>query len=264
MHRRSPFLLAAALATLAAPVWAGATVEIVSQSPAGIYLDGEYLGPAPMTLTNLAPGLHTVEASMAGGRRSFKVVSPSMADVHRVLELDGAGLVQPQPVSVPAPAPVVQTVSYQDPCATACESTQVVYQPAPVRRVVYTPPPETVYLPPAPVCTTPDVYSPAPVYRRSNRHVRVRNTLLGLGAAAFLFKKLDDRHDRRNQYRWNSPAPVPPPVARAPRSGGGRMGRRGNNGRGPGVGPGRRVGPPGGGIPGGRGSRGRGGGRGPL
>lgn len=271
MHRRRSFLLAAALATLAAPLWAGATVEIRSQSPAGIYLDGEYLGPAPMTLTELAPGAHTIEASMAGGRRSFQVVSPSMADIHRVLELDQGALVRAELASSPA-ATTVRTVAYQDPCDSSCESVQVEYQPAPATRVVYSPPqrvvytsPAPVYMPPAPVCTTPTVFTtPAPRAVRSNRHVRVRNTLLGLGAAAFLYKKWDDRRDR-HRYAY-------PPVAHAPSSGGGwgtpRGGfgndPRGNNGRGPPPGPGRRVGPPGGGIPGGRGSHGRGGGRGPL
>lgn len=247
MHRHRPFLLAATLATFAAPLWAGATVEILSQTPAGIYLDGEYLGPAPMTLNGLAPGSYTVEAAMAEGRRSFLVVSPSMADSHRVLDLDAGGLVAPAPAPQVAPAPAVQTVVYQPAPVVVPAPAPVVYRPAPVYQpapVVYRPAPvrTVVYAPPAPVCTTPQVFSPAPVVRRDNTHVRVRNTLLGLGAAAFLFKKLDDRHDRRHQPTWSQPAPAPGPVAQAPR----------------------RVGPPGGGIPGGRGSNGRGAGRGPI
>lgn len=200
MHRR-PLLLAAALATLAPPLQAGATVEILSQVPATIYVDGEYLGPAPMTLTNLAPGTHMVEASVAGERRTFQVVSPSMADVHRVLHVGGGAPAQPVEY---APPPVV----YQPAPA-----------PAPVQQVVYAPAPApVVYAPPAPVCTTPTVLPPIARVRRSNRHVRVRNTLLGLGAAALLFKKVD-RRSRRDRHRARFAGPRgAPPVVHAPPS----------------------------------------------
>lgn len=127
---------------LGAACWvhAGAVVEIPGPAGARVYLDGERVGDAPLTLSGLATGTHMVkvEDPTSGASRIFPVQSPARTMVTRRLEVAfGSEPVAPAPAPRVAPPPPV-------------------YVPAPAPVYVESSP---VYVPPPPV-----VYVDRPVY----------------------------------------------------------------------------------------------------
>lgn len=176
---------------LATSVQALGNLELRSQVPVRVHLDGEFVGETPLLLTNIQPGDHQVQAEdpTTGELKTYMFRSPVSATVSKTIEI---------PVSAtpaPAPAPVVYTPAPQ---------------PVPVpQQVVYVPRPVPVPRP-APVCRpVPSYRTPAPrtvVYPTSTHKdsvqkakVHTRNALLALTAATQVFTgNAKDRQHQRN------------------------------------------------------------------
>lgn len=188
---RSAITLAAFLVATAGAFAAG-SVDVRAEGPARIYLDGEYVGEAPLRLSGIAAGDHNIQAEdpTSGEVKTYFFHAPSGASVHKeILVGFGAGVTATPlgpPVVVPAqPTAVVQTVAAPAYCPPAWGRRRAYHRPA---RVAYTP-----VAAPVAYTSTQIVAQPAPVYaprRRSNRErakVHTRNTLLGLTAASQIF-----------------------------------------------------------------------------
>lgn len=155
------FAILAALA-LVLPVssFAGATVEVDAPAGSPVYLDGERVGDAPLTLSGLEPGTHRIQIEDAGTgeRRDYEVVSPKNLTVTKRIGAGTDGSAGPRftvtpgvagiaPVRPPAPP---TTYSYVE------SAPPVVYtQP----RTVYVAAPPVTY-----VSAPPVVYVPGPSY----------------------------------------------------------------------------------------------------
>ncbi len=180
--RSSTGLLLALLAASAAS--AEGTLDVVSSVATRIYLDGEYVGEAPLRLSGIAAGDHQVQAESptTGEVRTFRFHSPTNAHVEKRLDVDQGALGAP----VPAPAAVVVP-------RTSLRRVRTVAVPAPT--CVVSPPVRVV----APAYSSPVVYTEAPIRtRREVAKVHTRNALLGATVASQVFT--GNGRDR-NRYR---------------------------------------------------------------
>ena len=160
---------------------ADAVVRIRSDAPASAYLDGKLAGSAPLTISKLKSGSHTVKVENVetGEVKIYNIYSPAGATAEK--DIDVA-------FNAAAAAPVVQ----QDYAPTSEVVQTTVVQP---QQVVYQQP--VVYQP------TPVVYYNRPHYGRSysydrrylrnqdpvNMKARSRNVLLGAAVANEVFNK---------------------------------------------------------------------------
>jgi hypothetical protein len=191
-------LLASLLAALPGVLLAGATVEI--RSTGTIYLDGEYAGIAPLTLSGLTPGTHRLRVQSSSGTREILVVSPTSANVHRILDggllhpLGGIASVGARRSS--ASSVSYQTVPYQPLSAQTVQVRPVQYQPVvqAAPHVVVQPAPQPVYLP-QPVYTPAPVVYPRPYYPR-------RYCSTGYNPIFSLGRVLGWGHHRRHHRSW--------------------------------------------------------------
>lgn len=186
---RSIHTAAIAALMLGSSALAGGTVDIQSSLAARVYLDGEYVGEAPLRLGQIAAGDHQIQVEdvSTGEVKTYMFHSPSRAHVQKTIHVDFAG---PAVVAAPPPPPA-----------------QVVYVPPPRR-----PAPRPVVVS-GPVCTTPvasrswayrSARSAPPVVRghpsrRAKAKVHTRNALLGATVASQVFTKSGrDRKRFRN------------------------------------------------------------------
>ena len=156
---------------------ADAIIRIRSDQPASAYLDGKLAGSAPLTISRLKAGSHTVkiENVQTGEVKIFNVTSPAGAtaekDIDVAFEAQAAA-----PIVTQGIAPTSEVVN-----------TTVVQQGVPV---VYAPAPTVVYRP----------YYGSRGYSRYDREylarsqeerdkVRSRNTLLGAAVANEVLNK---------------------------------------------------------------------------
>ena len=160
---------------------ADAIVRIRSDQPASAYLDGKLAGSAPLTISKLKSGSHTVKVENVetGEVKIYNIYSPAGATAEK--DIDVAFNAQ-------APAPVVQ----QDVAPTREVVQTTVVQPQYVQQV------QPVVYQQAPV-----VYYNRPSYGRSYSYdraylraqqeqrdkVRSRNVLLGAAVANEVFNK---------------------------------------------------------------------------
>jgi len=198
--RTATFALAA-LALAAAPVLAEGTVDVQTRIAARVYLNGEYVGDAPLRLSGIVPGDHSlqIESPVSGEVKTYFFHSPDGAHVQKTLQIDfdeAAPEPEPEPVVVPQPASAT-TVAYCP--APRGWGQRYGYRPQPVRRVrhVRRVHPATVT---STVVGTPPIVAGSPAFGRHGSQkqrakVHTRNALLGLTAASQVFTK--DRRDRK-------------------------------------------------------------------
>lgn len=171
--------IAALVPTMAS---ADAIVRIRSDQPASAYLDGKLAGSAPLTISKLKAGSHTVkiENVQTGEVKIFNVYSPAGATAEKDIDVAFAGEAPVVTQEAPPTSEVVQTTVVQP---------QYV-QPQYVQQVpVVVAPQPVVYRP----YRGPHSYRYDRDYLRRQQEerdkVRSRNTLLGAAAANEIFNK---------------------------------------------------------------------------
>lgn len=158
---------------------ADAIVRIRSDQPASAYLDGKLAGSAPLTISRLKAGSHTVKVEnvQTGEVKIFNVYSPAGATAEK--DIDVAFGAEAAPVVTQEAAPTSEVVQ------TTVVQQVPVYQQVPV---VVAPQP-VVYRP----YRGPHAYRYDRDYLRRQQEerdkVRSRNTLLGAAAANEIFNK---------------------------------------------------------------------------
>lgn len=155
---------------------ADAVVRIRSDQPANAYLDGKLAGSAPLTISRMKTGSHTlkIENAQTGEIKIYSVNSPAGATAEKDIDVawEGAAAPQAQPIAEPTTEYVQTTV----------------VQPRAVVPVVLAPVQPVVYRP---------YYGRGSRYDREYLHrqqeerdkVRSRNVLLGAAAANEIFNK---------------------------------------------------------------------------
>ena len=112
---------------------ADAIVRIRSDQPANAYLDGKLAGSAPLTVSKMRSGSHTVkiENAQTGELKIFNVYSPAGATAEKDIDVSWVGTTAPvaQVAAVQPTSEVVQTtyVGQQVPVVVAPQN--VVYRP---------------------------------------------------------------------------------------------------------------------------------------
>lgn len=189
MIRRASLLTRLSLALLAAG-WARAegTLDVVSSVPTRIYLDGEYVGEAPLRLSGIAAGDHQVQAESptTGEVRTFRFHSPTNAHVEKRLDVDQGALAAPVPATVLVPRSDFRRVRTVTVAAPTCVVSPPARVWAPTRSTWNS----------GPSYSSPVVYAEAPYRtRRETAKVHTRNALLGATLASQVFT--DNSRDRK-------------------------------------------------------------------
>lgn len=118
-HRFISLILVSLFFAVPAPLLAGASVQVSSDSPARVYVGGELVGETPLTLQNLRSGSHDVrlEDIRTGEVKTYRIHSPRNVDVLRSLEarfgsagVAGAGTCEPAVIGRTTLAPRRSTV----------------------------------------------------------------------------------------------------------------------------------------------------------
>lgn len=177
--------LAAAVLTAASSAFAAGTLDVQADRPTRVYLDGEFVGETPLTLSDMQPGSYQIQAEnpTSGELKTFVFHSPTRAHVRKTLDVSFVAAAPPQVVV--APPPPVKRVVYK-PRPVACP-TPVGYPSYNTARVWGR----------TGVATTRTSY-PAVRTQREKAKVHTRNALLGATLASQTFT--GNRRDRK-RYR---------------------------------------------------------------
>jgi hypothetical protein len=139
MNKSIKCLISALALAVATSAHAGALVNVSATSFSKVFVDGRFVGMAPIAVRTVGPGWHTVMVQHArrGEARAFRVFSPPRRLVsqqivvdwrrmHRVRPVavvaEPVGVVEPMPVAYDAPVAVVQPVvqpAYVQPAVAA-------------------------------------------------------------------------------------------------------------------------------------------------
>ena len=176
-------LAAAVMFTQVSAAMAAAQVQVSSNAPAHVFLDGQLMGQAPLVLARIAGGQHIVRIQRIGSpeARDYVIQSPRHGFISQAVTAEfghrrhhhGYGYGYGEPVAVVQPVEVVQPVQVVQQGAVVVEQGPVVAQEAT----------------PVVVVGQPGVVVDPRAGQIEREKVRTRNTLLGAALANEVLNK---------------------------------------------------------------------------